>query len=118
MDDGAFPGPENPVSTYPEKGMRIVRLAKMIDIFFLDSMVCPGAFIPCSSGNRLTKPENSTLIVVNELLDGIDRLVDFRPRVKKAVRQGTIIWVQTLHPFGKENYTGVKLFQTLIPEII
>ena len=57
MDDGAFPGiPENPVLTYPERKAGIVRLAKMIDIFFLRLYGVPGnIYTLVMSGNRLGK---------------------------------------------------------------
>jgi len=49
-------------------------------------------------------------VVINELLDSLDKLVDFgEAHGKEKKARDELIRVQTLHPFGWENFTGGKI---------
>ena len=117
MDDGAFPRhtrkPSFDLSGERRPGDRSAREDDRY--LFLETLWCAREHLYLSYVGQSIR-QNQKIppsIVVNELLDGIDRLVDFGTEGEKSRKaRNELVRVQTLHPFGKENYTGVKLFRS------
>ena len=61
-------------------------------------------------GSRFGKAKAFPSVVINELLDSLDKLVDFgEAHGKERKARDELVTVQTLHPFGWENFTGGKI---------
>ena len=49
-------------------------------------------------------------VVINELLEAVDKLVDFEEKEGSSRKaRDVFVQLQSLHPFGTENFTGKKL---------
>ena len=114
MNDGAFPRqtrkPSFDLSGDRKPGDRSAREDDRY--LFLETLWCARDFLYISYVGQSIK-QNQKIppsVVVNELLDGLDKVIDFDLNgegVKKAKDQ--LVCQQTLHPFSYENFEGTKL---------
>ena len=114
MNDGAFPRQTRKFG-FDLSGTRKAgdRSARDDDRYlFLETLWCAREHLYISYvGQSIHQNQKiSPSVVVNELLDSLDKLFDFGEidgKTKKARDE----WVrdQTLHPFSEENFTGQKL---------
>jgi exodeoxyribonuclease V gamma subunit len=117
MDDGAFPRqirkPSFDLSGDREPGDRSSREDDRY--LFLETIWCAREHLYLSYVGQSIKQnqEIPPSVVVNELLDALDKLADFGTEGEKLLKaRKELVRIQTLHPFGKENYTGRKLFRS------
>ena len=117
MDDGAFPRhtrkPSFDLSGEREPGDRSSREDDRY--LFLETIWCAREHLYLSYVGQSIRQSQKIppSVVVNELLDGLDKLVDFGSKDGKSARaRDELVRVQTLHPFGKENYLGGRIMRS------
>ena len=114
MNDGAFPrqsrNPSFDLSGDRKPGDRSAREDDRY--LFLETLWSAGKFLYLSYvGQSIRRNQKiPPSVVVNELLDGLDKLVDFGDTDGEPKRaHDKLICEQTLHPFGKDNFTSTRL---------
>jgi exodeoxyribonuclease V gamma subunit len=114
MNDGAFPrqsrNPSFDLSGDRRPGDRSAREDDRY--LFLETLWCAGEFLYLSYvGQSIRRNQKiPPSVVVNELLDGLDKLVDYGDTDGEPKRaRDKLIREQTLHPFGKDNFTSIRL---------
>ena len=114
MNDGAFPRQTRKVG-FDLSGNRKPgdRSAREDDRYlFLETIWCAREHLYFSYVGQSIRQSQSIppSVVINELLDSLDKLVDFGEANGKARKaRDELVNIQTLHPFGQENFTGVKI---------
>lgn len=114
MNDGAFPRQTRNVG-FDLSGNRKPgdRSAREDDRYlFLETIWCAREHLYLSYVGQSIRQSQSIppSVVINELLDSLDKLVDFgeaNGKVRKAREE--LVNIQTLHPFGQENFTGENI---------
>jgi exodeoxyribonuclease V gamma subunit len=114
MNDGAFPrqlrNPSFDLSGDRQSGDRSVREDDRY--LFLETLWSAREFLYLSYvGQSIRRNQKiPPSVVVNELLDGLDKLIDYRDTDGEPERaRDKLICEQTLHPFGKDNFTSTRL---------
>ena len=114
MNDGSFPR-QTKTPSFDLSGTRKAgdRSAREDDRYlFLETLWCAREYLYISYVGQSIRQSQKipSSVVVNELLDSLDRLFDFGEinGVPKKARD-EMVRVQTLHPFGKENFTGQEI---------
>ena len=117
MNDGAFPRhtrkPSFDLSGDRQPGDRSSREDDRY--LFLETIWCAREHLYLSYVGQSIRQSQKIppSVVVNELLDGLDKLVDFGSKDGKSARaRDELVRVQTLHPFGKENYLGGRIMRS------
>ena len=117
MNDGAFPRhtrkPSFDLSGDRQPGDRSSREDDRY--LFLETIWCAREHLYLSYVGQSIRQSQKIppSVVVNELLDGLDKLVDFGSKNGKSARaRDELVRVQTLHPFGKENYLGGRIMRS------
>ena len=117
MDDGAFPRqtrkPSFDLSGDRKPGDRSSREDDRY--LFLETIWCAREHLYLSYVGQSIRQSQKIppSVVVNELLDGLDKLVDFgNTDGKSAKARDELVCVQTLHPFGRENYLGGRIMRS------
>jgi exodeoxyribonuclease V gamma subunit len=117
MDDGAFPRqtrkPSFDLSGDRKPGDRSAREDDRY--LFLETIWCAREHLYVSYVGQSIRQSQKIppSVVVNELLDGLDKLADFGIKAGKPNKaRDELVCVQTLHPFAKENYTRDKLMRS------
>ena len=117
MNDGAFPRqtrrPGFDLSGNRRAGDRSAREDDRY--LFLETIWCAREHLYMSYVGQSIRQSQSIppSVVINELLDSLDKLVDFgetHGRERKA--RDELVSVQTLHPFGWGNFTGGKIHRS------
>jgi exodeoxyribonuclease V gamma subunit len=114
MNDGAFPRQTRKLG-FDLSGNRRAgdRSAREDDRYlFLETIWCAREHLYMSYVGQSIRQSQSIppSVVINELLDSLDKLVDFgENHGKERKARDELISVQTLHPFGWENFTGGKI---------
>ena len=117
MNEGAFPR-QTKRPNFDLSGLRRPgdRSAREDDRYlFLETIWCARenlylSYVGQSIRQSLEIPPS---VVVNELLDGLDKLADFGTEGgKRRKARNEFVRLQTLHPFGNENYSGNKLYRS------
>ena len=114
MNDGAFPrqsrNPSFDLSGDRKPGDRSAREDDRY--LFLETLWSAREFLYLSYvGQSIRRNQKiPPSVVVNELLDGLDKLIDFGDNDGEPERaRDKLICEQTLHPFGKDNFTSTRL---------
>jgi exodeoxyribonuclease V gamma subunit len=114
MNDGAFPrqsrNPSFDLSGDRKPGDRSAREDDRY--LFLETLWSAREFLYLSYvGQSIRRNQKiPPSVVVNELLDGLDKLIDFGDTDGEPERaRDKLICEQTLHPFGKDNFTSTRL---------
>lgn len=114
MNEGSFPR-QNSRPSFDLSGMRKPgdRSAREDDRYlFLETIWCALEHLYISYvGQSIHQNQKiPPSVVVNELLDGLDKLVDFGDKDGKHRKaRNELICFQTLHPFAKENFIVGKI---------
>ena len=114
MNDGAFPRQTRKLG-FDLSGNRRAgdRSAREDDRYlFLETIWCAREHLYMSYVGQSIRQSQSIppSVVINELLDSLDKLVDFGETHGKARKaRDELVSVQTLHPFGLENFTDGKI---------
>lgn len=114
MDDGAFPR-QTRTPSFDLSGDRKPgdRSAREDDRYlFLETIWCARDYLYISYVGQSIRQSQKIppSVVVNELLDGLDKVADFGSNEGVQLKaRDTLVCVQTLHPFGRENYIGGRL---------
>ena len=121
MNDGAFPRQSQSLS-FDLSGNRQPgdRSAREDDRYlFLESLWCARDHLYLSYvGQSIRRKEKiPPSVVVNELLDALDKVCDFGNSEKvKLFARDALVEHQSLHPFGPENFTGKKNIRSFSSE--
>ena len=114
LNDGAFPRqtrrPSFDLSGERRPGDRSAREDDRY--LFLETLWCAREFLYLSYvGQSIRKNQPiPPSVVVNELLDGLDKLADFGYSEGKPKRaHDELVGIQTLHPFGRDNFSLTRL---------
>jgi exodeoxyribonuclease V gamma subunit len=114
MNDQAFPRQDRTPS-FDLSGERRPgdRSAREDDRYlFLETIWCAKEFLYLSFiGQSIRKAQDiPPSVVVAELLDGLDKIVEWQNEKCHAIKaKDAIVHRQTLHPFAKENFQGSRL---------
>ncbi len=117
MDEGAFPRQTRKPS-FDLSGNRRAgdRSAREDDRYlFLETIWCAQEYLYLSYvGQSIRQSQRiPPSVVVNELLDGLDQLVDFGKRDGRSLKaRDEFVRLQTLHSFGKENFLGGRIMRS------
>ena len=117
MNDGAFPR-QTQKPSFDLSGSRKPgdRSAREDDRYlFLETIWCAREHIYLSYVGQSIRQiqEIPPSVVINELLDSLDKLVDFGENDGKARKaRDELVCTQTLHPFGRDNFTGGKIHRS------
>ena len=114
LNDGAFPRQTRNVG-FDLSGNRCPgdRSAREDDRYlFLETIWCARDHLYISYVGQSIRQSQSIppSMVINELLDSLDKLVDFGEANGKARKaRDELVNIQALHSFGQENFTGEKI---------
>jgi len=117
MNDGTFPR-QTRTPSFDLSGTRQPgdRSAREDDRYlFLETIWCAREYLYISYVGQSIR-QNQQIppsVVVNELLDSIDKLADFGEAGGAPIKaREALVHVQTLHPFAQDNYTGEQMFRS------
>ena len=114
LNDDAFPR-NNRAPSFDLSGERRTgdRSSREDDRYlFLETLWCAKEFLYLSYVGQSIRQaqEIPPSVVINELLDGLDQIAFWQDEEGRQMKAfDSVVYRQTLHPFGKENYEGERL---------
>jgi len=117
MNDGTFPR-QTRTPSFDLSGPRQPgdRSAREDDRYlFLETIWCAREYLYISYVGQSIRQNQKIppCVVVNELLDSVDKLADFGEAEGTPIKaRDSLVRVQTLHPFAHNNYTGDQNYRS------